>query len=175
MRNRQLNHDAHRGALKKHSVCLLANDIGHATNVGSLFRIADALGVEHIFLTGSTPRPPHPKIRKTSRATEKHVPYSHASRAVDAVAALKTQGYRIISLELTSCSIDIDKLHVVPGEKICLILGEENAGVAQELLDLSDDTVHIPMLGIQSSMNVAVACAIATHAITRRMASAAPP
>lgn len=136
-------------------------------NVGSLFRIADALGVERIILTGRSPAPPNSKLRKTSRATEKYVPYSHAADPVPILQELKASGYRIISLELTSASIDIRKLDVGASDRICLVLGSENSGISQALLDLSEQTVHIPMLGQHSSMNVATACAIATFEISR--------
>ena len=58
---------------------LLAHDVDIALNVGALFRIADALGVEHVHLSGTSPLPPDPKIRKTSRSAERHVAWSHAA------------------------------------------------------------------------------------------------
>ena len=82
---------------------------------------------------------------------------------------LKASGYKIISLEITSCSINIEDFLITKSEKICLILGSENKGICQDLLDASDETIHIPMLGINSSMNVATTgCSIATYEITRK-------
>lgn len=137
-------------------------------NVGSLFRIADAFGLERIYLSGSSPVPPNSKIKKTSRSTEKYVPFSYEEDPVGLVKKLKSVGYTVISLEITSTSIDIRQLSISPDEKICLILGSENAGVNSELLNVSDKTVHIPMLGRNSSMNVAAACSIATFEIIRK-------
>ncbi|WP_449425467.1 TrmH family RNA methyltransferase, partial [Rhodanobacter lindaniclasticus] len=74
---------------------------------------------------------------------------------------------RIVALELSSASIDIRDLAVAATDRICLVPGSENRGVSQALLDRSDQTVHIPMLGAHSSMNVATACAIATFEIIR--------
>ncbi len=167
MNNIQKEHDQHNASGIKLPICFLAHNISVPMNVGSLFRIADALGVEKIYLTGSSPTPPNSKIKKTSRSTEKFVDFSYEEDPVSRVKALKSDGYKIISLEITSSSEDIRTLSVVGGEKICLILGEESAGVCQELLDLSDKTVHIPVLGHNSSMNVAVACSIATFEIIR--------
>jgi tRNA G18 (ribose-2'-O)-methylase SpoU len=73
-----------------------------------------------------------------------------------------------VSLEITSESIDIEEFIVNGNGKICLILGSENSGVSQALLDCSDVTIHIPMLGNNSSMNVANACSIAAYEIIRR-------
>ena len=148
---------------------LLAHDVGIAANVGALFRLADALGVEHLHLSGTSPVPPDAKIRKTARSAERHVAWSYATDPLEAVAALKSTGWRLVSLELTTRSIPLDLLPVAPGDRVCLVLGAEDAGVSQPLLDASDATVHIPMRGHNSSMNVATACAIAAYEIARRL------
>jgi len=168
MKNIQLNHAAHKASSMKYPLCFLANDIDIPMNIGSFFRIADALGVEKIYLSGSSIVPPNPKIKKTSRSTEKYVPYSYNKDAMSIVKKLKSSGYKIISLEITSSSIDIEGLSVSKDDRICLILGSENIGICKNLLDVSDTTIHIPMLGVNSSMNVATACSIATYEITRK-------
>lgn len=147
-------------------MCYLAHDLDAPMNVGSIFRVADALGVEKIYLTGRSAVPPDSKLRKASRATEKHVPFGHAADPLPILQELKAGGYRIISLERTSASIDVRELQTCASDRICLVLGSENAGVSRFLLDLSEQAVHIPMLGQNSSMNVAVACAIATFALS---------
>jgi tRNA G18 (ribose-2'-O)-methylase SpoU len=169
MQNVQLTHDAHQGSGRKYPLCYLAHDIDTPMNVGSFFRISDALGVCRIYLSGSSAVPPNPKIRKTSRACEKYVAYEYQPDPMTVVATLKAQGYRIVCLEITSTSVAIDRFEVSAGERICLVLGSESEGVCQSLLDVCDATVHIPMLGHNSSMNVASACSIATWELIRRM------
>jgi len=168
MENIQLDHSHHHAKAKKYPVCFLAHDIDVPMNIGSLFRIADALGIEKIYLSGTSPVPPNSKIKKTSRSTEKYVPFSYEESPFDLVKRLKSEGYTIISLEITSSSLDIRELSISKSEKACLVLGSENSGVCQELLDTSDITIHIPMLGKNSSMNVATECSIATFEIIRR-------
>ncbi len=167
--NLQLDHSSHRGAGAL-PLRLLAHDVGIAANVGALFRLADALGVEHLHLSGASPVPPDPKIRKTSRSAERYVAWSYDADPLAVLAALKGQGWRVVSLELSTRSVALDRLPVAPGDRVCLVLGAEDAGVCQALLDASDATVHIPMRGHNSSMNVATACAIATYEIARRLA-----
>lgn len=169
MPNTQLDHQTHQPAPARHALCLLAHDVRRPANVGSLFRIADALGVEKIFLTGHSCTPAHPKARKAARTTEQRVPFAQTDDPLPVVAVLKQAGYRIVSLEISSTSIDLAQLSVAPGERICLVVGNESAGVCQSLLDASDATVHIPMHGGNSSMNVASACAIATYVIARKL------
>lgn len=167
MENVQLDHNQHDPKSIKHPVCLLLNDFESPANVGSIFRLADAFGIEKIYLTGTTPVPPNRKMMRTSRATEKFVSYEYGDSGVDVVNTLKSEGYKIISLEITSSSCDIRKLSLSSDDKVCLVLGAENEGVSTQLLALSDSTVHIPMLGENSSINVASACAIAIFEITK--------
>lgn len=169
MPNTQLDHHAHRAATSPHPLRLLAYNVRRPANVGGLFRLADALGLEHLHLTGTSCQPPHPKLHTAARHTEQHMPWDYASDPLPVVAALKADGYRIVCLELSSASIALDAFPVAPGERICLVLGNESVGISQALLDAADATVHIPMQGANSSMNVACACAIAAWAITRRL------
>ena len=166
--NVQLDHASHRGAGPL-PLRLLAHDVDLAINVGALFRIADALGAEHLHLTGTSPLPPDPKIRRSARSAERHVAWSHAADPLAVVAQLKSQGWRIVALELSTRSVALHELAVAAGERVCLVLGAENTGVSQALLDAADATVHIPMRGHNSSMNVANACAIACYEISRRL------
>ncbi len=165
MQNIQLEHGQHGEKRASFPLRFLVNDLEGPENIGSVFRIADAMGVEKVVLTGGSAVPPHRKIRKTSLSTEKIVPYSVESDPLRVIGELKAEGYVIISLEITSSSIDIRDVDIPKGAKVCLILGSENVGVSQDLLDVSDHTVHIPMRGANSSMNVAMACAIASFAL----------
>ncbi|MGV6852192.1 MAG: TrmH family RNA methyltransferase [bacterium] len=170
----QLSHHQFIHKKNKFPLSLLAHDFNHPANVGSLFRLADALGIEQLFLSGSTPQPPSRKIRKTSRGCENHVPYTYSSSPTNLIHSLKILGYRIICLEITTNSIPLSELQVKPLQKICLIPGSENHGVPQSLLDLADDCILIPMFGNNSSMNVSIACAIASYEIIQQLIPGSP-
>jgi len=172
--NRQLDHAQASAQLnpradsqtQKFPISILANDINIAGNVGSLFRIADALGVEKLYLTGTTATPPKYKIRKAARASDKHVDFEYHESANTLINTLKTTDTNIICLEITEASIDIRDFkptNLSENSKLCLVIGSENEGISQEILSLADQTVHIPMYGENSSMNVATSCAIAIH------------
>jgi tRNA G18 (ribose-2'-O)-methylase SpoU len=148
-------------------ICIVADGIEAVVNVGSLFRIADAFGAEKIYLTGGSPAPPNTKLRKTSRATDRHVAHESRSDAVELVRELKTAGYLIASLEVTERAIDLRSFdqHF---ERLALIVGTENHGVSQALLDVSDVALRIPMFGQNSSLNLATACAVAVFELAKR-------
>lgn len=171
--NVQLTHAEHERSNTKFPLSIIANDITDPLNVGSLFRLCDALGIEKLYLCGKTATPPNTKINKTSRSTEKHVDFEYYENAETLVTELKSSSIHIISLEITSLSIAIDSddfIEATAGKNsACLILGSENSGVSEALLSLSDITTHIPMSGKNSSMNVISAASIACFEITRNL------
>jgi len=171
--NTQLTHNDHLRSDKKFPLSIIASDLTSPLNVGSLFRLCDALGVERLYLCGDTPAPPNAKISKTSRSTEKHVDYELHANAETLVRSLRDSGSNIVSLEITSSSIAIGsdefKNLLTVDKPVCLILGSENSGVNQALLSLSEATIHIPMFGNNSSMNVITAASIACFEISRNL------
>jgi len=176
--NTQLKHDDHQPSAFKFPLNIIASDIRSPQNVGSLFRLCDALGIEKLFLCGDTPAPPNTKISKTSRSTEKHVLFEKYENAAELVSALKESDALIISLEITSSSLAISSQEFNSafdnGKPVYLILGSEKTGVSESLLALSDFSAHIPMRGNNSSMNVSSAASIACYQITKNMQAKTP-
>ncbi len=140
---------------------LIAHNIRSLWNVGAFFRTCDALNVEHVYLTGYTGHPPRKEITKTAIGAELTIPWEHSRDPLPIIEQLKKDGWQIVALEITPDSVDIASF--VPSEKVCLIAGHELTGVPEELLNLSDAVVKIPMLGKKESLNVAVATGIALH------------
>ena len=171
--NIQLTHSDHHATDKKYPLCIVASDINDPLNVGSLYRLCDALGISKLYLCGSTPVPPNTKLTRASRSTEKYVDYEYHADTAALVKTLKNTGSMIVSLEITTASISLDsddfRQVLQNNQPVCLILGSENTGVSKALLSLSDVTVHIPMHGVNSSMNVITAASIASYEIIRHL------
>lgn len=165
----QLEHSAHTPSGITYPLSLIAHDIEDATNVGSLFRLADALGIEHLYLTGSTVTPPDRKLGRTSRSTDKAVVWRYESDPVQIISSLRIEGYTVIALELSIVSIPLQQIRTNIDDKFCLLIGNESKGLCDELLDIADMSTHIPMLGQNSSMNVAMATAIASWALLNKL------
>ena len=149
-------------------IILVCDNVTNAPNMGSLFRIADAFGVEKLILCGEHIALGR-KMTKTSRATEKVVPYEISESVSNVVDHLKTQGYQIISLEITSSSQSISSYTFSNEKPIVLVIGDENFGVSEGILKSSDTIIHIDMFGQNSSMNVVQATSIALYEITKQL------
>ncbi|PKQ46152.1 TrmH family RNA methyltransferase [Confluentibacter flavum] len=152
----------------KFPIILVCDNVTNAPNMGSLFRTADAFGIEKLILCGENIVLGR-KIAKTSRATEKVVTYDIFESASKAVEDLKNAGYQIISLEITNSSQPIHSYTFSTENPIVLVIGDENFGVSEAILKNSDAIIHIDMFGQNSSMNVVQATNIALYEITKQL------
>lgn len=137
--------------------------------MGALFRLADAMGVQQLFLCGQTPAPPHRRIGKTARSSEQFVPFSWQESAETVLVQLKKENYQLVGLEITDQSSPLSALDFTSWPATALVIGSENQGILPETLALLDCTVHIPMYGRNTSMNVVQACGIALYGITQQL------
>jgi len=142
------------------SICL--DNLRSAYNVGSIFRTADAAGINQIYLTGITPLPLNPKVQKTALGSEAAVPWAHHCRTEGCLTYLKTQlNYTLISLETDPQATSLFTYQFQ--DPTCLIVGNEKDGLSSEILGLSDKVIAIPQLGVKESLNVSVAASIAIY------------
>ena len=137
-------------------------------NIGSLFRISDALGVEELIFCGENLQLGK-RMKKTSRSTEKYVSHKVESDILQVVTSLKAKRYIIIALEITDSSISLDDFLLNTNQPIALIIGNENVGVSEDILKLADEIVHIKMFGENTSMNVVQATSITLYELTKQL------
>ena len=146
--------------LPESGLVLVLDNIRSAHNVGSAFRTSDAFKVDRIFLCGICACPPSAEIHKSALGAEDSVPWEHHSDTMEAIASLREQGYRIISVEQTENSISLGKFERKPGEKYALVFGNEVDGVQQCVVDASDCSIEIPQYGTKHSLNVSVSIGV---------------
>lgn len=151
--------DSYRSTAKLPIVLILDN-IRSLNNIGSIFRTSDAFLVDHICLCGITATPPSPEIHKTALGAEDSVAWKYYDTTLEAIEALKLEGYTIMALEQVKDSIDLTRLSIPCDARIALIAGNEVDGVSQAAVDAADVCVEIPQEGTKHSLNVAVSTAL---------------
>lgn len=154
--------------LKKHPIYLILDNVLDTYNTGSIFRLADALQVERIYLCGMTETPPNPRIKKASISTWKWVSWRYTATAVEAIHECKMQNAKckIVAVEQNEKSISLYDFK--PKLPLALVVGNETYGVSKEVLDLCDAIVEIPMWGVNVSLNVMVSTAIVLYKIAEK-------
>ena len=151
----------------KINLSALLDNIRSAWNVGAIFRTADGLGIDKLYLCGITPTPDSEAVRKTSLGAEESIAWEYSRNAPETVNKLKGKGYKFIALEQDNRAIPLMDYRFPNPEPPILIVGNEVTGVDPELLNLCDQILHIPMLGRKCSLNVEVAFGIAAFQLTR--------
>jgi 23S rRNA (guanosine2251-2'-O)-methyltransferase len=149
------------------SMIVVLDNIRSALNVGSIIRTCDAFGIREVYLCGITPGADNFKVLKTSLGAEKSIVYTNPRNTFDAIQNLKKRGYQIISLEINKSSTDISS-YIPKRKNVVLVLGNEVSGISEDVLDLSDEIIMIPMKGKKESLNVSVAFGIAAYCLTRQ-------
>lgn len=171
METRQLEHHEIKNKELKFPIVVVCDNITSPENVGMIFRIAEAMGIAMIYLCGDTPSPEHKRVKKTSRSTEKYLDYISIEETSELMDELKAKSFQTIALELTNNSTALDHTDFSVFDKIALIVGNEQHGVAQEVLDNVDASVEITMFGKNTSINVVNSLSIALYEITKQFNS----
>jgi 23S rRNA (guanosine2251-2'-O)-methyltransferase len=146
--------------IKKNPVYIILDNVMDTYNIGSVFRLADAVAAEKVILCGETETPPHTRIKKASINTTEWVAWEYAETAGKAIKDLriKNKDLKVIAVEQDVRSVSYDKVdYQFP---IALIVGHETTGVSREVLDMCDQIVEIPMWGVNKSLNVMVSLGI---------------
>jgi 23S rRNA (guanosine2251-2'-O)-methyltransferase len=163
-----------------HPISIVCDNIRSLANVGAIFRLADAIRAERLYLCGISGYPPiandsrppwvaeraERHIARTAIHTTESVAWEHRSSAIEVIRELKSNGAQIVALERTASSVDYARAaYQLP---VCLVVGHERSGVADPILELADLTVAIPMFGTGRSLNVAMALGICAYELVRR-------
>ena len=150
---------------------LVLDNIRSVMNVGSIFRTANALGIEKIYLCGITPDPldrfgrPRKDFAKVSLGAEASVAWEHVESTVGLIQKLRTEGCYVVAIEQTENSLDYKSIDLIEKSMVAFVLGPEVEGMSLDVLNEVSVVAEIPMRGSKESLNVSVACAVALYRI----------
>lgn len=147
----------------------ILHNIRSLHNVGSMFRTADAAGIEKLYLCGITPAPVdrfgnvRPQVHKVALGAERHVTWDKRHETWRVIDELRSEGYKIIAVEQHPKAIpyyDVTRDRGHETKKIALVFGNEVKGLPKTILAKADTIIEIPMRGTKESLNVSVAFGI---------------
>ena len=173
----RLSVEQYRQADKLPLVVVLDN-VRSQHNVGAVFRTSDAMCIEQVVLCSICCCPPNAEIHKTALGAEESVEWSYFKDTVDAVQALKADGFQVFAIEQAHDSVTLEafcekivnyQLSIINCPKIATIFGHEVFGVQQEVIDLCDGCIEIPQYGTKHSLNVSVTAGIVIYRISEAL------
>lgn len=141
-------------------------DIRDPGNAGAIIRCADAAGAEAVILTGDSVDPFNPKVVRASVGSIFHVPLVVDSATEVVLAALKADGLQILAADgradvgLFDESLRLDA-------PTAWLMGNEAWGLPDNVSELADEVVSIPIFGHAESLNLSTAAAVCLYASAR--------
>jgi 23S rRNA (guanosine2251-2'-O)-methyltransferase len=154
------------------SKVLILDNIRSVVNVGAIFRTADAVGVDKIFLIGITPAPvdrfgrERQDLAKAALGGEKSVQWEQRKNIDEVISELKEQDFDIVALELDEKAVDYKSIEIKSNTAV--IVGNEVDGISDDVLNKVDTIAQIPMNGIKESLNVSVATGVLLYRLFDR-------
>ena len=137
-------------AMRTRYMTVLAENMYHGQNAAALIR--------HCF-------EPNPDI---VRGTDQWVDVRRHPSTGEALAALRSAGYRIVATTPHREDVTPETFDVAAGP-FALVFGTEHAGISDEVIAGADEFLRIPMCGMVESLNVSASAAILIYTLSERM------
>lgn len=151
-------------------IYIILDNVLDTYNIGSIFRLADAVGAKKILLCAGSETPPNSRIQKASIGTWQWVDWEYSADTKSAIEKLKNENVKlkVIAVELDEKAIDYTKAdYTLP---VALVVGHESNGISKEILSMCDEIVQLPQLGINKSLNVMVSLGIVLYEALEQVA-----
>lgn len=130
-------------------------------NISAIARTVSACAVPRMIVCGNASL-----IGKIARDGVEQVQLEVRRTLAPVLRRLRDEGYRLVGLEQTTNSTSIHEYRFE--RRSVLVVGNERLGLAQEILDLLDDVIEIPVYGMPHSFNAATATSMALYEYCRQ-------
>ncbi len=157
-------------SMRTRYMTILTENTFHPQNASALVRHCEAFGVQDIH-TVETLCKFNPNTHIV-RGTDKWIDLKRHSSTTEAIAALRSEGYRIVATTPHRESCTPESFDVTRG-RFALVFGTEHAGISDEVLTAADEYLRIPMCGLVESLNVSASAAILIYQLSTRMRTSA--
>ena len=134
-------------------------------NLGTIIRTSDAAGVSGIVLMKGTVDPFSPKALRAAAGSIFRVPLVEANDADDLRKILKSLKADPVAMDVNGAK---DHYDMPEGKRLAIIVGNEGAGICDEILEMSNERIKIPMREGIESLNAAMAFGIVIYERVRR-------
>ena len=144
---------------------LILDQISDVRNFGAIIRTAEISGVDGIIIQNSSSAPVNSDTIKTSAGAIFNIPICKVNHIKDAIYHLQSMNISIISASEKSEKNIYEVDLKVP---LAIIMGSEQKGINKSVINLSNESVKLPMYGKIESLNVSVACGIFLYEVVRQ-------
>lgn len=141
---------------RTYNLAVVLENIYDRGNASAVMRSQEALGIglTHMIESGEKFK----ESQRTTAGADKWVELKKWKSTKECVGSLKQQGFQVVTTHLGKKSVPISEIDFT--RKTALVLGNEHAGASEEMVELSDACVILPMTGFVQSYNISVAGAL---------------
>ncbi|MGN0348627.1 MAG: TrmH family RNA methyltransferase [Roseburia sp.] len=144
---------------------LVLEDIQDPGNLGTMVRTGEGAGVTGIILSRNTVDLFHPKTIRSTMGSVYRIPYFVSDSLEESVIGLKEAGVQIYAAHLNG-ERQYDEADYKTAT--AFLIGNEGSGLSEELSELADCRIRIPMEGAVESLNAAVSAALLMYEVNRQ-------
>ena len=146
---------------------VVLHGINNPVNVGAILRTAEAAGATGVIATKGTSDPFSPKSLRGAMGSAFRLPIWSDAELQNVISWCREQKIRTVAADATGSQSYVNLDWRIP---TALVMGQESAGLSEEEVAATDESVNIPMQGSTESLNVAVAAAILLYEAHRQRA-----
>lgn len=165
----QLSHHHIKNCTFKFPIVVIGEELRTPQNVGMGLRTSEAFGVDCFYLNCNSPDTSNRQVQRTARNTNKNINIIVYNDIITLLETLKKDDYTLIALEITDNSKSILNYNFLQHPKIALLIGSERFGIQEQALAMCNHSIHIPMYGKNSSMNVINSLSVSLYEITKQL------
>lgn len=141
---------------------LVLEDTADPGNLGTIMRTAEAAGVTGVIMGKGTVDIFNPKVVRSTMGSIFRLPFSYVDDLKDIIIRLKRDGISFYATHLKGKESYRD---ISYSDKAGILIGNEARGLSDEIANLADTYVIIPMQGKVESLNAAVAAALMMYEV----------
>ena len=153
---------------KQPTLQVMLDNVSNSQNLSAIIRSCDGVGVLDIYY--STNEDLDLRVHKTiTQGTHRWMNKERidSEKKIDFLKTKQKEGFQIVATHLSEKSISFSKIDYT--KPTILVMGNEKDGISQEVIDLADRVVIIPMRGMAQSLNVSVATALILYEAERQL------
>ena len=132
-------------------------------NAGTIIRAADSAGADAVVLTGRTVDLYNPKVVRSTTGSLFHVPVAVGATLEDVVGRAHTAGLQVIAADIKGEDLLTARSQGQLARPTAWVFGNEARGLANDLLEMMDRVVTVPIYGRAESMNLATAASVCLY------------
>ncbi|MEY3000265.1 MAG: hypothetical protein RL648_479 [Verrucomicrobiota bacterium] len=148
---------------------LLLDNVEDPHNVGAILRSAEVFGFHHILLPMKGVPEVYPSVAKVSAGAVEFLKVARDCNAVTYVQKALEQGYTVAALDARG-EVPLEQFAAAPKLPLLVVIGGEDKGVGQFILNHASAVLAIPQSGRVNSLNASVAASITLYALRGTLA-----